>query len=124
MVQDKWTLYGRSVYNLHNSLLLLETYAIMNYCAFSKILKKYDKKTGYNTKMAFMRNVVNRSNFATYRDVLAMIRESEALYDQVSQNFACEENHDLRENEQLFIGMVHKIMMLLSKGAVLKSTRL
>ena len=109
MVQDKWTLYGRSVYNLHNSLLLLETYAIMNYCAFSKILKKHDKKTGYNTKMAFMKNVVNRSNFATYPHVLAMIRESEALYDQVSQKFACEENHDLREDEQLFIGMVHKI---------------
>lgn len=108
-VLDKWTTIGRSIYKLHSSLSLLETYAIMNYCAFSKILKKHDKKTGYSTKMAFMRNVVNKSNFAAYPDVLSMIRECETLCDQASQNVKREGNLNLREDEELFIGMVHKI---------------
>jgi len=111
MVEDKWSRIGRSAHRLHNDLLLFETFAIMNYCAFSKILKKHDKKTAYETKMAFMKNVVNRSNFATYPDILVMIQECEVLYDQVSQRAMCEENHNLREDERRFIGMVHKINM-------------
>lgn len=31
---------------LYKDLLLLENFAIMNYCGFSKILKKHDKLTG------------------------------------------------------------------------------
>lgn len=31
---------------LYKDLLLLEHFAIMNYCGFSKILKKHDKVTG------------------------------------------------------------------------------
>lgn len=31
---------------LYKDLLLLENFAIMNYCGFSKILKKHDKVTG------------------------------------------------------------------------------
>jgi len=108
-VEDKWDKIGKSVYNLHNSLLLLETFAIMNYCAFSKILKKHDKKTGYKTKTSFMINVVNKSNFVKYPDVLTMIRECEELYNQFSQNVSREESRILQKDELLFIDMVHKI---------------
>lgn len=108
-VQDRWALLGRSVSKLHNNLLLLETFAIMNYCAFSKILKKHDKKTGYRTKMAFMQNVVNKSSIATYPDVLDMIQRCETLYDQASKNIGCKEKLNLREDEQLFISMVRKL---------------
>jgi len=31
---------------LYQDLLLLENYAVMNYCGFSKIVKKHDKLTG------------------------------------------------------------------------------
>uniref|UniRef100_A0A7S4AXK0 SPX domain-containing protein n=1 Tax=Pseudo-nitzschia australis TaxID=44445 RepID=A0A7S4AXK0_9STRA len=108
-VQDRWTLLGRSVFKLHNNLLLLETFAIMNYCAFSKILKKHDKKTGYRTKMAFMRNVVSKSSIATYPDVLDMIQRCEGLYDQAAKNIGCKEKPNLREDEQLFISTVRKL---------------
>ena len=39
----------------YRDLLLLENYAIMNYCGFSKILKKHDKQTGFTTRTQFMR---------------------------------------------------------------------
>jgi len=99
-------LYESSVYNLHSNLLLLETFAIINYCAFSKILKKHDKKTRYKTRISFMANVVNKSNFATYPDMLAMIRQCEALYDHLSQRLVCKENKSVREDEQENIGML------------------
>lgn len=55
MVNEKWSLMAKSLYRLYKDLLLLETYAIMTYCSFSKILKKHDKVTGHNTRIAFMK---------------------------------------------------------------------
>ena len=43
MVNEKWSMLAKSIYRLYKDLLLLETYAIMAYCSFSKILKKHDK---------------------------------------------------------------------------------
>ena len=51
------------IYKLSRDLLLLETYSIMALTSFSKILKKHDKVTGYNTKYAFMTKIVIPSNF-------------------------------------------------------------
>jgi SPX domain len=51
------------IYKLSRDLLLLETYSIMALTSFSKILKKHDKVTGYNTKHAFMTKIVIPSNF-------------------------------------------------------------
>jgi hypothetical protein len=108
-MQDKSVVVGRSLYKLHKSLWWLETFAIVNYCAFSKILKKHDKRTAFETKMAFMDNVVNKSNFATYPDLLAMIRECEAMYDQVSQRITCQEGQEMKGDKKLSIDRVHKI---------------
>jgi len=110
-MQDKNVVVGRSLYKLHKSLWWLETFAIVNYCAFSKILKKHDKRTGFETKLAFMNNVVNKSNFATYPDLLAMIRECEALYDQVSQRITCQEGQETKGDKKLSIDRVHKITL-------------
>ena len=52
-----------NIYKLSRDLLLLETYCIMALTSFSKILKKHDKVTGYNTKHSFMTKIVIPSNF-------------------------------------------------------------
>lgn len=84
MVNEKWSMVAKSIYRLYKDLLRLETFAIMTYCSFSKILKKHDKVTGYQTRSAFMSNVVNRANFTNYPQVLEMISRCERLYEEVS----------------------------------------
>mmetsp|Transcript_44607 Transcript_44607/g.108118 ORF Transcript_44607/g.108118 Transcript_44607/m.108118 type:complete len:431 (+) Transcript_44607:176-1468(+) len=109
MVNEKWGLMARSIYRLYKDLLLLETFAIMTYCSFSKILKKHDKVTGYDTKNAFMSNIVNSANFTHYPKVLAMISRCERLYEEVSATLLREGKHGLYEDERLFINMIHRL---------------
>mmetsp|Transcript_8933 Transcript_8933/g.19112 ORF Transcript_8933/g.19112 Transcript_8933/m.19112 type:complete len:270 (-) Transcript_8933:83-892(-) len=109
MVTEKWSLMAKSLYRLYKDLLLLETYAIMTYCSFSKILKKHDKVTKHNTRIAFMKNVVNKANFTHYPKVLAMISRCERLYDEVSQSLILEGKSGLYEDERLFINMIHRL---------------
>lgn len=109
MVNGKWSLLARSLYRLYKDLLLLETFAIMTYCSFSKILKKHDKVTGYNTRQAFMANVVNKANFTSYPVVLQMINRCEQLYEEVSQYLVREGKEGLYEDERLFINMIHRL---------------
>ena len=109
MVNDKWSLLAKSLYHLYKDLLLLETYAIMAYCSFSKILKKHDKNTGYDTRNAFMSNLVNRANFTHYPKVLKMISSCEAMYEEVSAHLAREGQEGLGEDERLFINMIHRL---------------
>ena len=73
LVKDLWLKLAKASFRLYKDLLLLENYAIMTDCAFSKILKKHDKNTGFGTREAFMVNVVKKSNFANYPDLLEMI---------------------------------------------------
>lgn len=49
VVHDKntWTRLLMACVRFYKDVLLLENFAIMNYCGFSKILKKHDKVTGY-----------------------------------------------------------------------------
>lgn len=109
MVNERWSLMAKSAYRLYKDLLLLETYAIMTYCAFSKILKKHDKVTGHNTRCAFMTHVVNKANFTHYPKLLEMIARIERLYDEVSQSLVSEGKSGLYEDERLFINMVQKL---------------
>ncbi|KAL3934884.1 MAG: hypothetical protein SGARI_003194, partial [Bacillariaceae sp.] len=102
MVNEKWSLLAKSIYRLYKDLLLLETFAIMTYCSFSKILKKHDKVTGYDTRKAFMENIVNKANFTHYPQVLAMISRCEGLYEEVSTNLLQEGKHGLYEDERKF----------------------
>lgn len=109
MVAERWSLMAKSIYQLYRDLLLLETFAIMAYCSFSKILKKHDKVTRYSTRCAFMFNVVNKANFTHYPKVLAMINRCERLYEEVSQNLLQEGKGGLYEDERLFINMIHRL---------------
>lgn len=43
---EAWIRMRRACVSLYKDLLLLENFAVMNYCGFSKILKKHDKNTG------------------------------------------------------------------------------
>eukprot|EP00587_Corethron_hystrix_P008130 CAMPEP_0113305296 /NCGR_PEP_ID=MMETSP0010_2-20120614/4971_1 /TAXON_ID=216773 ORGANISM="Corethron hystrix, Strain 308" /NCGR_SAMPLE_ID=MMETSP0010_2 /ASSEMBLY_ACC=CAM_ASM_000155 /LENGTH=326 /DNA_ID=CAMNT_0000159669 /DNA_START=13 /DNA_END=993 /DNA_ORIENTATION=+ /assembly_acc=CAM_ASM_000155 len=109
LVNNRWSLIARSIYCFHKELLLLETYAIMTYCAFSKILKKHDKNTGYNTRIAFMAKVVNCANFTSYPSLLEMIMRSEKMYESVAGKLKEEGNSALYEDERLFINMIHRL---------------
>jgi hypothetical protein len=109
MVNEKWSLLAKSIYRLYKDLLLLETFAIMTYCSFSKILKKHDKVTGYQTRVAFMANVVNKANFTSYPNVLAMISRCERMYEEVSHHLLREGKEGLYEDERLFINMINRL---------------
>lgn len=109
MVNERWSLMAKSLYRLYKDLLLLETYAIMTYCSFSKILKKHDKITNHNTRCAFMMNVVNKANFTHYPKLLEMISRIEQLYDEVSQTLISEGKSGLYEDERLFINMIQRL---------------
>jgi SPX domain protein involved in polyphosphate accumulation len=75
-----WTRLMIACMSFYKDCLLLENFALMNYCAFSKILKKHDKLTGYRTRDAFMRNVMAKQNFAHYPVVLDLLKKAEALF--------------------------------------------
>jgi hypothetical protein len=109
MVSEKWSLLAKSIYRLYKDLLLLETFAIMTYCSFSKILKKHDKVTGYQTRVAFMANVVNKANFTHYPNVLAKISRCERMYEDVSRHLLREGKEALYEDERLFINMISRL---------------
>jgi SPX domain protein involved in polyphosphate accumulation len=107
-VTEKWPMVAKSLYRLHKDLLLLETFAIMTYCAFSKILKKHDKVTGHQTRTAFMENVVNKANFTNYPSLLEMIGRCEKLYEEVSHKINVKEQLPC-EDERLFINMITRL---------------
>ena len=109
MVNEKWSLMAKSIHRLYKDLLLLETFAIMTYCSFSKILKKHDKVTGYETRSAFMENIVNKANFTHYPHLLEMISRSERMHEQVSQILLREGKEGLYEDERLFINMINRL---------------
>jgi SPX domain protein involved in polyphosphate accumulation len=109
MVNEKWSHLAKSIYRLYKDLLLLETFAIMAYCSFSKILKKHDMVTGMETRIAFMENVVNKAKFTNYPQVLGMISRCEALYAEVSENLQRGGKEGLYEDERLFIHMVRRL---------------
>lgn len=109
MVNEKWSLLAKSIYKLYKDLLLLETFAIMTYCSFSKILKKHDKVTGHDTRAAFMANVVSQANFTMYPKVLDMISRCVTWYEEVSDRLVQEGKEGLYEDERLFINMISRL---------------
>ncbi|KAF0686789.1 Aste57867_21452 [Aphanomyces stellatus] len=65
---------------LFKEMLLLENFALINYCGISKALKKHDKWTGYNTRSKFVDSVLNKQSFATYSLLLSMINRVEQIF--------------------------------------------
>jgi SPX domain protein involved in polyphosphate accumulation len=108
-VKTKWSLLAKSIHRLYKDLLLLETFAIMAYCSFSKILKKHDMVTGMDTRVPFMKNVVSKAKFTDYPQLFEMISRCEALFAEVSENLEREGKEGLYEDERLFIHMVRRL---------------
>jgi SPX domain protein involved in polyphosphate accumulation len=107
---DRWTMIAKSWYRFYKDLLLLETFAIMTYCSFSKILKKHDKATGYNTRCAFMTNVVNKANFSSYPRLLQIIQRTQLSYKEATEKLSSECNRPgLHEDEKLFLEMIRQL---------------
>lgn len=52
---------------IHGKLLLLEMYAHVNYCGFTKITKKHDRITGYVTQKKYIQKKVNVTSFSTFK---------------------------------------------------------
>lgn len=83
--KNTWSRLLRACINLYRDVLLLENFAIMNYCGFSKILKKHDKLTGFVTREAFMRNVMSIQNFTHYPYLLELLKKSEQLFAEIQR---------------------------------------
>lgn len=49
--KSSWKMLLSACMKFYRDILLLENFAIMNYCGFSKILKKHDKMTGYDSSV-------------------------------------------------------------------------
>ena len=90
----------------YKDVLLLENFAIMNYCSISKILKKHDKLTGFSTREAFMRNVMPNENITRYPFVLELLKECEKLYSNIQnmQNIV-----PLKSEERLFLDAIRHL---------------
>jgi hypothetical protein len=109
LVQDRWSVLARSAFKVYKDLLLLETYAIMTYCSFSKILKKHDKVTGRSTKNAFMSSMVNGANFSDTTRLQQMIQSCEERYNAASEQLVRGGRSNLQEDERLFLNMVSQL---------------
>jgi hypothetical protein len=75
--QQEVSAHRYRIQRLHQDALRLETFAIMTYCGMSKILKKHDRATGFNTQKAFMVKVVSQANFTSYPWLLTMVETCE-----------------------------------------------
>ena len=83
--------------------MLLENYAIMNYCGFSKILKKHDKLTGYTTREAYLKNVLSKQNFTHFPFVMELLRMVERLFEDVQ---SMHNAMPIQAEEKLFIDAI------------------
>lgn len=83
---------------LYKELLLLENFAVMNFCGISKILKKHDKWTGYATRHKFMHTILMKQPFATYVPLLQMIDRLEHIFMEATGSSI--EAHDAEKSER------------------------
>lgn len=109
LVSDKWLVMARAAFKVYRDLVLLETYAIMTYCGFSKILKKHDKMTGRNTRAAFMSTMVSKANFSDTAQLQSMIQMSQLKYKEASIELEKAGRSNLQEDERLFINLIAQI---------------
>lgn len=101
-----WTRLSMACVKFYEDILLLENFAIMNYCGFSKILKKHDKLTGFNTREAFMRITMEQQSFTHHRNVIQMLKEAEDLFLKIQ---SMKSALPLKEEEKLFIEAIRDL---------------
>ncbi|TDH68902.1 hypothetical protein CCR75_000320 [Bremia lactucae] len=92
---DAKTALMKNCVALYKKLLLLENFAVMNFCGISKILKKHDKWTGYATRNKFMHTILMKQPFATYEPLLQMIDRLEHIFMQATGSSI--EQHDAQK---------------------------
>ena len=80
---NAWTRLLMACVKFYKDVLLLENFAIMNYCGFSKILKKHDKWTGLTTCESFMINVMSQENFTHHPNIIILLAKSEKLFSDI-----------------------------------------
>jgi hypothetical protein len=98
-----------SVAWMYKDLLSLETFAIMTYCCFSKLLKMLDSKTGLQLGLKFMHEVVNKANFTQYPRTRNMIQKTHILFKEIKHNLSKEDTCTLQTDESLFIDAVARL---------------
>lgn len=98
--QNTWSRLLRACVKFYKDVLLLENFAIMNYCGFSKILKKHDKLTGFSTREAYMKNVMSQQNITHYPYVMGLLKQTEQLFADIQ---SMESVMPLEDEERLFI---------------------
>jgi len=81
--RQAWLRLLHACFNFYKDVLSLENYAVMNYCGFSKILKKHDKLTGFRTRDAFMLNVMSKQSITHYPFVVRLIGQTERLFAEI-----------------------------------------
>ncbi|TMW60702.1 hypothetical protein Poli38472_000744 [Pythium oligandrum] len=72
--------------HFYRECIRLENFAVMNYQGFSKILKKHDKMTGFNTRTKYMRRKVNHSPFSNYPILLQVLECTEDMFHEVDRD--------------------------------------
>ncbi|KAL3673474.1 hypothetical protein V7S43_001184 [Phytophthora oleae] len=72
--------------HFYRECIRLENFAVINYQGFSKILKKHDKMTGYNTRSKYMRRKVNLSTFSSYPALLQILSSTEDMFHEVERD--------------------------------------
>ena len=81
----------RGLVTFYTQLIALENFSVMNYCGVGKILKKHDKVTGFATKTAFMRSVVNARPFAHTARLQRLLHGTEQAYTLLASRQTAEE---------------------------------
>lgn len=75
----------------HLYILLAENYAVLNYCGFTKILKKHDKLRKTTTRDRYMSKMVNERDFAKFRDVRTVLERLESSAESLTKLLEREE---------------------------------
>lgn len=66
----------KDIVNFHGEMVLLENYSALNYTGLTKILKKYDKRTGGLLRHPFIQKILQQPFFTT-EQLSKLIRECE-----------------------------------------------
>ncbi|XP_075474809.1 SPX domain-containing protein 3-like [Primulina tabacum] len=81
-MEDKMEKIRKAIVNFHGEMVLLLNYSNINYTGLSKILKKYDKRTGGVLRLPFIQKVLEQPFFTT-DSISKLVKECEATIDTV-----------------------------------------
>merc|ERR1712032_1418966 len=108
LTQEKKNALISNIVNIHRRLLLLRNFAVLNHIGFTKILKKHDKLTGFETRGKYMINLVNSQPFSTHNTLQRVLS---FVMDEYRDFTTYENGSDLEEhnNKELFLEIMQKV---------------